>query len=519
MIDSSRRIPCPEVLSIDEIQDLIYNAKDTLASLLNVDKSITDLSIEFSRINFEKNCRTKNDVVIFVAKLLAKKDPNIKTLINKRYQRMEQAAWNLLDTKFNFGAYILFPPKNIQIETSIFVSVEDLIERLMSRIAISGMNNFYVHKIQEYYYNKFNISNVITTFLNLLSDEVSIINIQNNELVLTKFYDTIFPSIHLACIRNQLRLASPDQIDNAISTKVPCYNKYGINIRRIGMTYRTYHTMGCLDSNVDLISELVKARVINTQIFDYDLYRMSIQLKKEEEDQIRKKYITAAHILSDQNIIYNKNNILYVLDSSGIINAQKYDITIDSCIINRPIKKCMQRLIDTNFFGKLSCNPKNVNPIFLENAIARIITSNHPSKISLDEIVDELKVYDVFKPILSGNSLNDYFSVTYIDKSIDIIPAYNSKTDTFYKMNKAFDYVTIDLSAGTMNRIPVTYEEGIEVIKRFQSEIASYALDVIIKSRKLNKYNIPRNMFRLDDMVYIKSQEFIRVWFGIKGVK
>ena len=230
------------MLSIDEIQDLIYNAKDTLASLLNVDKSITDLSIEFSRINFEKNCRTKNDVVIFVAKLLAKKDPNIKTLINKRYQRMEQAAWNLLDTKFNFGAYILFPPKNIQIETSIFVSVEDLIERLMSRIAISGMNNFYVHKIQEYYYNKFNISNVITTLFNLLSDEVSIINIQNNELVLTKFYDKIFPSIHLACIRNQLRLASPDQIDNAISTKVPCYNKYGINIRRIGMTYRTYHT-------------------------------------------------------------------------------------------------------------------------------------------------------------------------------------------------------------------------------------------------------------------------------------
>ena len=306
---------------------------------------------------------------------------------------MKQTVWNLLDKKFNFGPYI-FEQKDFQIRHSIFITQDNLINRLVHRVATNTMSDFYVHKIQKYYYDKFNISDIVISFVNdRCPDEVSIVNIQNGKIVLTKVHDTLYPSSQqFACIRNLLHLASPEQICNAISEKYPNYTQQGINVSYIGMVL---HNIDYINDNINPIDILVKAKIINEYRFKLYKDRESERIRKEnEERQLRENRFAIVDLVKDLNVMYGKDDTLYILNQSGLITCQKYNIIIDDWIITGPIEKCMQYLIDTNFLGKLKCDPKIVNTVFLKNAIDRVISNIYPSKIKLDEIVDELKIYN-----------------------------------------------------------------------------------------------------------------------------
>ena len=501
------------IVSSNPVNIEVENAKRWIMYFLNTDSSIMDQKIVIPHVDLI-TCKTFDHVI---ATTMIHLDKKYQNMIIDKYHEMIQRAWVAISSKYNIkkNEYInqcLDKYKKVvyfeHSDELDFLYLYEIVSSTQESIISNLINMFYrsgdrtlSSAIRQYYKKKYNIAKAILMYPNQNYLGVNVIHIRNNEFVLTTVLEKESSVLGIRNLFEYLDNPDKNSILKLVTHINPNLNKKCVSNKYSKIVSNTMYT--CRDPFQILVNE----RVVKDSSLLTD--------KQKQERQIRIERQYENKLLSNQLVIYVKGNTVYSINSNRAIVSTNYKY-LDSTTLIRMEENGLNTLIENNLFD--TYDGIHINTTILKKAIVEVISNTSDlNDITINKFTDKLK--NVINAMMKNKQLSDCFDIFYIANNIDVIPAYDFASDTFYKKSKAFDYITIDLSASTYGKIPVTMEEGVRILKENQAYIANMALDKLMESKRVTKYNVPRNMFRLDDMVYIKSENYIRLWFGIKGVK
>ena len=502
----------------------INAAKDWLVEFLNIDKKLVNKTIKIRpRIVY---CKTFKDLVIEVTILLISREPLIGKALSNLYKTMLVNDFILIQNKFNVpvsfndlkNSESFKDIRDTMISDTISLNRDAILHKIMVILCCDKHLRFR-EAVRKYYKSHYKISRVIVAYPSRCRIGINVMHIVDNKLVTTCIDENDELSIiKHECILSCLKKESKETVYNIATQFCPQCIPEIINTTRIGKYIKNvkYNLLGQFDI-------LTKSRIIEIENLGKELQRKHELEQKQLEEKL--KYEKIDFINKNRNIVY-QSLVIYYVDSSvyvvdnktGQISIKEFEPWIIREIkptINDRQKYYIDYLIDNQFYGKVSYRTTiNLN----DSDIKEFINESFKVKkyTNINEIISDILYNSNLIPNIEP-SLDDYFDVVYKPGSIDVIPAYDSTTDTFYD-KKVFDFITIDVNVNTMNRIQLNKSEAHDILLKYQKDIANYALNILFKYKRITNFNVPRNMFRLDDMVYIRSENYIRLWFGIKGI-
>lgn len=510
---------------VELLKTEVNSAKNWLIEFLNIDKKLVDKTIRI-RPNIVY-CKTFKDLVVEVTILLIDCEPLIGKALSNIYKTMLINNFILIQNKFN--VFVSFNDlktsesfkdiRDTMISDTISLNRDAILHKTMVALCCNKHPRFR-EAVRQYYRSHYNISKTIVSYPCRGRIGINIMHIAGNKLITTCIDETDELSVlRHECILSCLKKESKENVYNIAKQFYPQCIPEIINTTKIGRYIKNvkYSTFKPIDI-------LTKSHIIEIENLGKELQHKRELEQKQLEEKL--KYEQINFISKNRNIVY-QSLVIYYIDSSvyvvddktgqiNIINFEPWIIREIKPIIKDRQKYYIDYLIDNQFYGKVSYRATmNLN----DSDIKEFINNSFKIKnyTNINEVITDILYNSNLIPHIEP-SLDDYFDITYRPNSIDIIPAYDSATDTFYN-KKVFDFIAIDIRANTMNRIQLNKSEAHDILLKYQKDIAEYALDILFMYKKVQNFNVPKNMFRLDDMVYIRSENYIRLWFGIKGVK
>ena len=222
------------------------------------------------------------------------------------------------------------------------------------------------------------------------------------------------------------------------------------------------------------------------------------------------KFISYSH-----SYLENKHYIWYLDDNNKLVEQEIYWAKG----IREIQATGMNRLLNNRLNNSFPYISKSITPQVLQLKIreaALALAENDIHKIQnfyFTDIINYLKNDMDFR--IKINKISDYFIFSQTIRKLDIVRAYDAKSDTFYKKSKAFDYINEDIPIFLQDE---SNNDLLPVIKQNRIFLANCALTMLMQNKAVQSYHIPRNFFKLNDITYVKGQNYIRFQFGLKSM-
>lgn len=487
-------------IGIINIKSAIYKVIDKYKTCNN--KDLTNFNQEMSRavvttiFDLDNSNRTSYNcptVKSLIAKALNDISKNLK--LDKEYIIKFPLSNECYADIFNAYMYL----SNIKFKDCIGTILYDMVN-----------NENFCHEFKQEFETRTHIHNIILALYNDNNLKILFIDKNNIEIKciqLNNCYDDYNLEVYKLMIpkmscSNQLIV---DCIKNMLICDTTTVESL-INSDAIGTVIKTYYFdyMWCYNSALDVFKKFMLSESKLTEFNNLLKYRNSVGRFAYQHGDKEFKFL-----------LYRSNYccIWYIGDNDEIL---KYKIE-NGYGVNKVIENGINRLIDNKLEGNIDYIAKSMktNLHFKISQAASAITNGDLSKLTnfkFKDIVNYLKNDMDFK--IKSNEISEHFIFSQSILNIDVVKAYDVKSDTFYK--NAFDYVNEDISL-----IPIDDEEVnvVEVINRNKIFLANCALNMLMKSTFSTKYKIPRNFFKLMNITYVKRSNFIRFQFGLKSDK